>query len=332
MFVIIGASGFIGTYLVEELVKQGFEVLATGRNLEAKHYYENKNIKFVELDLTQESDFNKLPEHGVEGVVLLAALLPANDLDFSVKKYIDINIQGTVNVLEYCIKTNIPKLISTTSYADVQKNWRKGIPLDEETPRNFYFSGDHAAYVISKSAAADFIHLYTKEYGLKGSVFRLPPVYGVGPHSVIYVDGKVYKSGLQVFIEKAIRGEEIEIFGDATVTRDVVYIKDVVQAFIKALKSDKTVGLYNISSGIELSLEEQVNTIVDVFSSENCMSKIKYNSNKKNNSASYLFDITKARQDFGYIPQFIPFRKMMIDYKKELTLNRYDFLTKRNMF
>jgi len=330
MFLIIGASGFIGTYLMDELVKQNIDVIATGRNVAAKKFYERKQIKFVDLDISNEHDFERLPTKGVEGVVLLAGLLPANADKKYIKEYIDINVNGTINALEYCKKNNIKKFITTTSYADVQKNWEKGVALPADSPRNFYYSGDHAVYVISKCAAADLVQYYSAEYAINGSVFRLPPVYGVGPHSVIYANEKPYKSGLQVFIERAIAGKTIRIFGDADVRRDVVYIKDVVQAFIKALKSQNAIGIYNIASGIDVSLNDQVKDIIDVFSMKGNRSNIEYIESQQNNSISYKFDISKAKNDFDYDPEFIPFKKMMIDYKKELEINRFIFLSERN--
>ena len=326
MIVVTGATGFIGTYLVDELVKEKFDVLATGRNRSAELYYKKAGIPFTRLDVTKEEDFDKLPNEGVDSVVHLAALLPANVRNYVAKDYININVIGTINVLEYCRKNNVNKIISTTSYADVQNLWKKRKPISEDSCRNFKFFGDHAIYVISKNTSTDIIENYSQEYGMYGIVFKLPPVYGYGPHSEIYVDGKYYKSGFQVFLEKAIKGEDIEIWGDSQIERDVVYIKDVVSGFILALKSNRAQGLYNISSGVSLSLSEQVKTTIKVFSSKEKKSKIIYRPDKKNVSTSYIFDIRKAKEDFGYKPKFVPFEKMLIDYKKEMENKRFSFL------
>jgi len=326
MIIITGATGFIGTYLVDELVRQGFDVLATGRNKAAESYYKKMGIPFMRLDVTDEDNFNKLPQENVDAIVHLAALLPANVREYNPRDYINITVMGTINVLEYCIKNNVKKVISTTSYADVQNLWEKDKPIKEAASRDFKFIGDHAMYVISKNASADIITHYSQQYGMHGIVFRLPPVYGYGPHSEIYVNGKYYKSGFQVFLEKAMKGEDIEIWGNSQVTRDVVYVKDVVSAFALALKSDKAQGLYNISSGIPLSLDEQVKVTIKVFSPMNKKSKRIYRPDKKNNSTSYIFDISKAKKDFGYEPNFIPFEKMLVDYKKEMESKRFSFL------
>jgi len=328
MIIVIGATGFIGTYLVDELLREGVDVIATGRNKTIAKYLKKKGVLFVELDITKKEDFKKLPTENIDAVVLLAALLPANVKNHNPFDYIKVNITGTLNVLEYCRLNNVKKLISTTSYADVQNLWSKNMPINETAKRDFKFTGDHTLYIITKNTASDLIEHYNQEYGMQGVVLRLPPVYGYGPHLEIYVNGKYYKSGFQIFVEKATKGESIEIWGDSNITRDIVYIKDVVSAFILVLKSTRAKGLYNITSGVPLSLDEQVKTTIEVFSPKNKPSEIIYQPDKKNASTSYIFDITKARQDFGYAPQFIPFKKMLLDYKSEMDKGEFDFLVK----
>lgn len=323
MIIVIGASGFIGTYLIDGLIKKGYDVLATGRRISALKYYKDNNVESLELDISNPNDFSKLPTSNVEAVILLAGLLPANVTHEDPFAYVDVNIKGTLNVLEYCRINHINKIISTTSYADVMGYWKKDKPLQDDTPRLFNLEDDHTSYVISKNAATDYILHYGARYNLSGIIFRLPPVYGVGPHSEIYVDGKLYKSGLQMFIDNATNGDPIEIFGDKDVSRDVVSVKDVVSAFIGALNSEKAQGIYNISSGVATTLEQQVVSIIDLFSLPNNRSKIIYSPEKRNNSKSYLFDISKAKQDFNYDPKFKIFSDLIKDYKEDLLNSRF---------
>ena len=271
MVVVIGATGFIGLYTVEKLIKEGYQVLGTGRNKVAGEILKNMGADFVDVDLKDASSFAKLPTDNVEAVILLAGLLPANapvdiERDENALDYVETNIAGTVHVLEYCRKNGIKKLITTSSYADVRNVWQKGYAIKEDEPRNFVYTGDHAVYVISKNAAGDIIEYYNQQHGMQGCIFRLPPVYGVGPHSEIYVNGKYYKTGIQTFIENAKAGNDIEIWGDPSITRDIIYVKDVAQAFVDAIRSNHAQGLYNMTSSTELTLEEQVKTIIDVFS------------------------------------------------------------------
>lgn len=330
MIVVIGATGFIGMYTVEHLLSEGKKVIATGRNFDLGLTLEAMGAEFVNLDITNEKDFKKLPQKGVEGVILLAGLLPANvknddDLSENAADYFKVNVIGTINVLEYCRKNSIKKVISCCSYSDVSGSWEKGKAIKETEPRNFKFTGDHAVYVISKNAANDVMEYYNQQHGMQCASFRFPPVYGVGPHASIYVNGKYYKSGVQTFIEKASKGEDIEIWGDPHITRDIIYVKDVAEAFSMALKSDKTYGLYNMTSGTELELEEQVKAIIDIFGKDK-KSKIVYKPEKPNNTPSFLFDMTKAKNDFGFEPKFKSYYAMMEDYKKELESGKWNKL------
>ncbi|NJI75023.1 NAD(P)-dependent oxidoreductase [Sphingobacterium kitahiroshimense] len=326
MIIVIGGTGFIGAYLVDELIANGKKVFVTGRNKVVLDHFKNSGIDSCYLDLSDGASFDQLPTNDIEAVVLLGAHLPANVQDYNPQDYIDINITGTLNVLEFCRNNSIDTVISTTSYSDVRTLWIKDQPIDADAPREAMFKGDHAVYSISKNAATDLIVHYSEEYGINGSVFRLPPVYGYGPHSAIYVDGKYYKSGFQVFLEKAIMGEDIEIFGDYTASRDVVYVKDVVQAFVKAISTKNARGVYNITSGISTSLVDQVEDIVKVFGPDDKKSKINLNTAKPNASASYIFDISKATNDFGYTPQYVPFDRLLEDYKAEMLSKKFDFL------
>lgn len=333
MILVIGATGFIGMYTVEHLLKQGEKVIATGRNPVLGEKLRSMGAEFLSLDITNPADFDQLPQSGVSGVILLAGLLPANIHDETgdehAAAYFEINVVGTINVLEYCRKHGIRKVIGCSSYSDVSKAWKKGIALTEEEPRNFSYVGDHSVYVISKNAANDVMEHYNQQFGMQCACFRFPPVYGVGPHGSIYVDGKLYKSAVQTFIEKAQNGEDIEIWGDPSIERDIIYVKDVAQAFALALKSDCTYGLYNMTSSTRLRLDEQAKIIIQVFG-EGRGSKLVYRPEKPNNTPSFLFSMEKAKRDFGFIPAFTSYKDMMLDYKAELESGRWNLLIDRD--
>lgn len=318
MYLIIGASSFIGVYTATYFVERGEKIVVTGRNNKMKDYYDSLGIEYINLDLCCENDFDKLPTKDVEGVILVAGALPASeDADLKTfdnsEKYFNVNVLGVCRLLEYCRKNGIRRIINSISYGDVGNSLRVDPPITETEPRNFSFSGDHAAYIISKNSASDIMEYYNRQYGMKNAWFRFPPVYGVGPHGYLKVDGKIVKSGLQIFIDKAKTGEAIEVFG--FLARDTVYVKDVAQAFYKAIHSEKTYGLYNISSGKVNTLEEQASVCAEVFKSGK-KSKIIYKA-VNNNGKSYLFSIDKAKCDFGYEPLYSDFHDLMLDYKKE---------------
>jgi UDP-glucose 4-epimerase len=329
MIVVIGASGFIGTYLVDELLAQGLEVFATGHSSRSREYFAGRKIPYAEVDMGQQADMAKLPQEGVEAVVLMASFLPVNDSGCDPQKYVATNTIGALNVLEYCRTHKVKKIIYGTSHFDVAQLWDAGRAITEEDQSQFVYTDDHVVYIISKIAAVQLVEHYRQAHGIEGISFRLPGVYGFGPHTEIYADrGTVRMLRTNVFIRKAIAGDPIEIWGDPSRGHDFVYVKDVIGGIIGALKSDRAHGLYNIASGVRTSLEEEVKTIIDLFSPSGHRSEIRYRPDKPNIPNTYLYDISKAKRDFGYTIHY-PFRKMLEDIKYEMACERFPHLMGR---
>ena len=92
-----------------------------------------------------------------------------------------------------------------------------------------------------------------------------------------------------------------------------------------ALESDKTYGLYNMTSGTELDLEEQAKAVIDVFG-DNKKSRIVYRPDLENHTPSYIYSMEKAKRDFGFVPKYTNYYDMMKDYKKEQESNRWNIL------
>jgi UDP-glucose 4-epimerase len=153
-------------------------------------------------------------------------------------------------------------------------------------------------------------------------------VYGYGPHTEIFWQGKPIKTGFQIFIENAMAGKTIELWGDPDIGRDIVYVKDVASAFLSALKSKKAAGLYNITSGKSITLREEAASIIKVFSGEKGTPEIKYQPDKHNSIEPFLYDISKAKNDFGWVPLYT-FEDMLVDYKREMESGRFSFLKEK---
>lgn len=319
---VIGASSFIGVYVVDALLDAGYEVVGTGRNRRFAGHYRKLGVEYIPLDLNDPSGTGALPTD-FDFVAHLAGRLPANSaFDLSTEddaaEYIRTNALGTALLLEWARKNGVRRIVSTTSYADVQNSWSASEPVREDWPRDFRLDGDHAAYVISKNASADLLFYYNEQYGMRNCVFRLPPVYGCGPHGSLRVNGAVKKSGIGLFVDKAKVGEDITVFGDAdAAVRDIVYVKDVAQAFVKAGESESASGLYNIGSGRAVSLREQAEAIAEVFSGAAGTSEVCVDETRRNGIQPYSFDISRAACDFGYAPAFADFRDLMADWKVE---------------
>jgi UDP-glucose 4-epimerase len=331
MIVVIGASSFIGSYLTDELIMQGREVFATGHSNLNREYYTKKNVKYAQVDIARQQDLERLPKDNVEAVVLLASMMPNNDYKCDPHPYVDVNIKGTLNVLEYCRINKVKKIIYGHSHKDVAKLWDSGRPITEEDKPDIIYTADHAVYTISKIAAVSLVEHYHQVHNVVGISFRFASVYGYGPHTTFYFNGgKVCIPKLTVFMQRANTGDPIEIWGDPSKGQDIVYVKDVVGGIIGAIDSDKAHGLYNITSGVRTSLEEEVKAIIEVFSSSEHRSEIHYRPDKPNMPATFLYDISKAKRDFNYQIKY-PLLEMFKDMKKEMDLKRFPHLIKREI-
>src|SRR5262245_19395103 len=153
MIIVTGATGFVGRYLVDHLVKASEQVIACGRTSRYARFFEDLNVPFVHLDVTQEDDFSKLPADGVDAFVHLAGLIPAAVTDVKTDAFLRVNTLGTFYALEYCRKNGVRKFVFTTTLYECLEH--TVLPINEAMGRRFLMTGDHAAYVISKIAASD---------------------------------------------------------------------------------------------------------------------------------------------------------------------------------
>jgi UDP-glucose 4-epimerase len=327
---IFGAAGFIATYLIDELIKQGCQVIASDINPIGYKFYNERNIPYFEIDITQKDDFNKIKAIEADAVVNLAALQPANfdKAKYTPADYININVIGTLNILEFCRTANVKKIIYGCSHRNTSGLWDTHTTLKEEDGVKIEHKGEYAMFSISETTAQDCVDYYRCNFGLQGIIFRLPPVYGFGSHLEIFKNGKPIKTGFQTFIENAISGKPIEIWGNTSIGRDIIYVKDVVDAFIKALEKDDINGLYNITSNYYLTLQEEIETIIRVFSKDAKNHKIILCPEKAHTIDSFLYDNSKAKRDLDWEPVY-SFEDMLRDYKKEMENKNFEYLIEK---
>lgn len=208
--------------------------------------------------------------------------------------------------------------------------WDCGRAITEQDGTCINYKAPYTVYTISKIAAVQLVEHYNQAHGVTGISFRFAAVYGHGPHTQYYSGGKVITPKLTVFIRNAIASRPIEIWGDPTKGQDVVYVKDVVGAIIGAIASDKAHGLYNITSGVRTSLEEEAKALIKVFSPPDRPSEICYKPEKPSMPCTYLYDISKAKRDFNYEIRY-PLVKMFQDMKEEMAQERFPHLIKREL-
>jgi len=327
---VLGACGFIGTYLIDEMLQQEHDVTASDISDAGREYYSQRDVSYINVDITRKDEFEKFGNTVFDHVVHLAACQPANvgERQYDPRDYINVNVVGTLNVLEFCRQSGANKLVYASSHRNTQELWAANKAIREDDGRGIKYSGQYAMFSISESAAQDCINHYRAQHGLTGVIFRLPPVYGYGPHTEIFQDGKPVKTGFQVFIEQAMACRPLEVWGDSEIGRDIIYVKDVVSAFMKVIDNPAVSGLFNITSGRYLTLREQAEAIGEIFWGSKSPPQIVYRPEKANGMVAFLYDISKAKRELGWTPKY-SFRDMLVDYKRELESKKFDYLVEK---
>lgn len=316
--IVFGASGGTGNYFIEYFKQHSkdsnYEVIAVGRR--DTDFFERIGVRYIRVDITNRDDFRKLPDE-VFAVVDLAGLMPARMEGYDPYKYINVNITGTLNILEYCRQANADRILFAQSFGDIKDHGEYDPLLRVDMPRKFSFTSDHTVYVLTKNFAVDLIENYHQVYGIKNFIFRLPTIYHYSANGgYYYVDGVKRRIGWRIILDHAVHGEDIEVWGDPSRVKDMVYVKDFCQMMYRAVFADRDSGYYNVGTGVGTSLLDQVKGMVEVFGPEGKKSRIIMRPDKPN-APQYIMDIAPARKELGYEPEY-SYTAMLEDMKKEM--------------
>lgn len=320
--IVFGASGNTGRYFVRYFIDHycgtDYQIIATGtKNTD---FFDNLGVSYYRVDIRKKEEFEKLPEE-VYAVVDLAGVMPARMKGYDPYKYIDVNVTGNLNILEYCRKAKADRILFAQSFGDIKDHAEDNPLLTVDLPRKFSFTSDHTIYVMTKNFAVDMIENYHQMYGLKNFIFRLPTIYLYSPVDTYYVDGKKRKIGYRLLIDKARAGDPIEVWGDPERVKDMVYVKDFCQMLYRAVFADKNSGYYNVGTGVGTSLLDQIQGMIEVFGTPGKESELIMRPDKPN-APQYIMDIAPAVSELGYKPVYT-YRKMLLDFKKEMEIQSH---------
>lgn len=254
---VTGGAGFIGSHVVEALLREGFEVTVLDNLAQGNRDWVPAEAKFVkgdilDLDLLRDLTFE------VDGLFHLAAMsrvLPSvgkgpESALFSAQQ----NIQGTLNVLIASAENKVGKLIYSASSTYYGQNKP---PHHEDDPL-----GAHTPYAVSKYVGELYCKQFERMYGLKYVALRYFQVYGKRCPS----SGE-YAMVSSIFIKQAMEGKPLTINGDGKQRRDFVHVDDVAEANIRALKAyDANGSLSGVSINIGTGVSHSIQELADLIS------------------------------------------------------------------
>ena len=292
---VIGGAGFIGSFVISELLKYPVsEVIVYDNFARGKKSYLEKQIKDSRCsifplggDIREIDILNKAME-GVDYVISLAAMWLLHCKDFP-RTAFDVNIAGTFNILEACVKNNIKKLIWSSSasvYGDAHQ-----IPMTEDHPFN-----NKNFYGASKIAGEAMATAFNDRFGLKVIGLRYMNVYG--PHQD---QTAAYTGVVPIMLNKIEANEAPVINGDGSQAYDFIYVEDAARSNVQALLSDQDFGMYNVGTEVQTSINELCELILELKKSK---LKVKYNPYSQDDSRALVKNrigsIKKAKEELGF--------------------------------
>lgn len=259
---VIGGAGFIGSYVVSELLKEDVaEVVVYDNFARGKKEYLQDSLKDPRCclfpiggDIREIDILNKAME-GKDYVICLAAMWLLHCKDYP-RTAFEVNVAGTFNVLEACVNNNIKKLVWSSSasvYGDAVE-----LPMTEEHPFN-----NKNFYGASKIAGEAMATAFNDRYNLPVIGLRYMNVYGPNQDQTAAYTGVV-----PIMLNKIEANEAPVINGDGSQAYDFIYVEDVARCNVMALKSDVNHGFYNVGTEVQTSIKQLCDTILDLKKSD----------------------------------------------------------------
>jgi len=291
-FVVTGGAGFIGSHIADALANRGDEVvildnLFSGRMENIRHLVDTPAVTFVNGSVTDQALLLKAC-NGADGIFHEAAI---TSVPRSVKDPLasnEANVSGTLNVLVAAQKCGIKKIVyasSSSVYGDTPT-----LPKREDMVPN-----PKSPYAITKMTGEYYLNVFHELYGMDTVSLRYFNVFGPrqDPNSE-------YSAVIPKFITKVLRHESPVIYGDGSQTRDFTFVKDVVQANIRAMERDAQ-GVFNVAYGNRITLIKLAQTIMDAFGEA---LPLNYEPGRSGDIHDSLADISAAQKAFGYAPEY----------------------------
>ncbi len=240
---VTGGCGFIGSHIVDKLIRLGNQVIILDNLSTGKKENLNPKAKFFYIDIndTKVEDIFKTekPDYVIHQAAHVDVVKSLKDPIFDAKT----NILGSLNILENCRKYGVKKIVYGNS-GGAGPGEPKYVPIDEEHPVN-----PLCPYGVSKHSVEHYLKIYSRLYNLKYTSLRYANVYG--PRQDPFGEGGV----VAIFVHKLLHNEAPRIFGSGNQTRDFVFVEDVADANILAIKKGDN-ECFNVGTGIETSINK----------------------------------------------------------------------------
>lgn len=249
-YLVLGGGGFIGSSISDRLLATGCKVRIFERVGVEKYrkFEETENVEWFFGDFQNPDDLSKALD-GVSTVIhLISTTVPKTSFEDPIAD-LQTNVVATLNLLRLMVEKNVKNIIFLSSGGTVY-GLPKYLPIDE-----FHSTDPIVPYGISKLAIEKYLLLYNKVHDINSIIFRVTNPYGLRQNS------SKSQGAIGVFLNHALNNTPITIWGDGEIVRDYLHVSDVTEAVISATKYDGKKNIFNISSGVGVSLNEIIRMI-----------------------------------------------------------------------
>jgi UDP-glucose 4-epimerase len=245
--VVTGGAGFIGSHLVDALIRRGLRVrvlddFSTGKQENLQQAVETKHLSIVVGHVTDPRCVRRITR-GADVIFHLAAKVDVQESMRDPIKVNHVNVAGTVTVLEACRKADVNKFVFASSsavYLDIGST-----PIDETAPL-----GPISPYGTSKLAGEAYVNQSHRTYGMDTTCLRFFNVYG--PRQAM----NAYSGVITIFVNRLLRGKAPLIYGNGKQTRDFVHVSDIARASLLVAQEKCSGGVFNVGTGKPTSIAE----------------------------------------------------------------------------
>ena len=304
---VTGGAGFIGSHLSERLLKEGNNVLVIDN---FNDYYDPKikrnnieevkktcldnnislnNYKVFEGDIRDNDFLKEVFSNKIDSVMHLAAMAGVRPSIQNPSLYYDVNITGTVNLLERCRENGIKQFVFASSSSVYGNN--KKIPFSESDRVDNPIS----PYAATKKSGELLCHTYHHLFDMNIACLRFFTVYGPRQRPDLAINK---------FTTLIMEDKEIPFYGDGTTSRDYTYVEDIVSGIVSSInyvnKKEKVFEIFNIGGDKTVSLNEMVKTIEDVLGKKAKLNKLPMQPGDVNRTCA---DISYSKKIIGYNPK-----------------------------
>lgn len=291
---VTGAAGFIGSHLIERLLRDGWTLVGVDsfdafydpatkrRNIAAS--LSNPAFQLIEADIRDRAAMERAVEPGTDVIVHLAARAGVRPSIVEPALYADVNVNGTVTLLEAARKRGVPKFIFASS-SSVYGNNRK-VPFSEDDNVDFPIS----PYAATKKAGELICHTYHHLHGLAITCLRFFTVYGPRQRP----DLAIHK-----FTRLIEEGKPVPIYGDGTMMRDFTYIDDILNGIVAAMERCVGYEIYNLGESQPISVNDLIAELEHALGKKAIRQQLPLQPGDVDRTYA---DVSKAESRLGYKP------------------------------